>query len=72
MAYKEQAMQMYTASREKSVLWHRIWVECGRPNTGPVVDVMRRTRALYHYAVRRVKRDEQVSVRQGFADAPQQ
>lgn len=55
--------------REKSIFWHRIWMDCGRPKTGTVADIMRRTRALYHYAVRRVKRDEQELVRQRFADA---
>jgi hypothetical protein len=44
-------------------------MDCGRPKTGTVADIMRRTRALYHYAVRRVKRDEQELVRQRFADA---
>jgi len=56
-------------SRENFVLWHRICVEYGRPKTETVADVMCRTRALYHYAVRRVKQDEQVLVRQRFADA---
>ena len=38
--------------REKSLLWHNIWDDCGRPHTGTVADIMRKTRSAYHYAVR--------------------
>ena len=44
--------------RAKSILWHNIWVECGRPKTGTVADIMRRNRAQYHYTIRRIKRNE--------------
>jgi len=44
--------------REKSLFWHRLWVECGRPRTGTVADCMRRARASYHYAIRQVKKTE--------------
>ena len=37
--------------REKSLFCHNMWLECGRPKTGVVADVMRRTRAAYHYAL---------------------
>jgi hypothetical protein len=55
-------------ARRQSILWHNIWVECGRPKTGNVADIMRRTRAQYHYAVRSVKRDENNIVKQRFAE----
>jgi hypothetical protein len=55
--------------RQKSLFWHRLWCDCGRPRSGVVADVMRRTRATYHRTMRRVKRNEQVIVRQRFADA---
>ena len=38
--------------RDKSILWHDIWVECGRPPERIVASIMRRTRASYHDAVR--------------------
>jgi hypothetical protein len=44
--------------RDKSMFWHTLWHECGRPRTGIVADCMRRTRAAYHYAIRAVKRDQ--------------
>ena len=46
-----------------------MWSECGRPKTGAVADVMRRTRAEYQYAIRRIKRDENDIIKERFADA---
>ena len=34
-------------------MFNNIWVECGPPRDDWVASIMRRTRALYHYAVRR-------------------
>ena len=55
--------------REKSILWHNIWLECGRPRDGLIADIMRRTRAAYHYAVRYIKKNNSDIVRQRFANA---
>jgi hypothetical protein len=55
--------------RQKSLFWHRLWVDCGRPRNGVVADCMRRIRANYHYAVRQVKRDEELIVRDRIATA---
>ena len=43
--------------KEKSVFWHTLWVNCGRPRSGAVADCMSRTRAAYHYAIRGIKKD---------------
>jgi hypothetical protein len=55
--------------REKSVFWHDIWVSSGRPHDGIVASIMRRTRALYHYAVRYIKRNRQDIIKDRFASA---
>ena len=55
--------------RQKSLFWHEIWVDCGRPRNGAVADCMRRSRASYHYAVRQVRRDEDSIVRERIAKA---
>jgi exonuclease III len=55
--------------RQKSLFWHGLWVDCGRPRNGVVADCMRRTRADYHYAVRQVKREEDLIVRDRIANA---
>ena len=53
--------------RDKSLFWHHLWLDCDRPKTGAVADSMRRTRAAYHYAIRRVKKDEELFVRERIA-----
>ena len=40
------------------MFWHWIWIENGRSRLGHVADIMRRTRAKYHYTVRYTKRCE--------------
>jgi len=55
--------------RQKTLFWHGMWVDCGRPRNGIVADCMRRTRAKYHYGVRQVKRNEDSIVRDNIANA---
>ena len=42
---------------ETSLFWHNIWIECGRPRQGNVADIMRRTRAQYHHAVKYARKE---------------
>jgi len=47
-----------------------MWLGCDSPRRGAVADCMRHTRAVYHYAIRRVigvKRDEELIVRDRIA-----
>ena len=53
----------------KSLFWHIVWLECGKPKTGAVTDSMRRSRADYHCAIRKVRRNEQTIVNERYADA---
>ena len=55
--------------REKSLFWHKIWIDCGRPKTGVVAGIMRKTRLAYHYAIRKVKRMEKEIISERFAEA---
>ena len=34
--------------RDSSLLWHHIWVDCGKPKKGTVYDIMRNVRSKYH------------------------
>jgi len=54
------------SAREKSILRHNIWLECGRPRDGAVADIMRRTCAAYHYAVHFVKQNNSDIVNGGL------
>jgi hypothetical protein len=44
-------------------------MDCGRPKTGAVADCMRRTRAAYHHAIRKVKLDEGKMINERLADS---
>ena len=37
--------------------WYAIWLSCGKPTNCEIHNVMKRTRNVFHYAVRRVKRN---------------
>ena len=52
-----------------SLFWHNIWMECGKPHTGPIADVMRKTRSAYHYAIRKAKRAVNNKINQRIADS---
>jgi len=41
---------------DKARFWFRMWKENDRPQHGAVYDVMRHTKRVYHYALRRVRR----------------
>ena len=43
--------------KQKALLWHSIWKDSGRPRVGSVANIMCQTRAQYHYAIRRVKKE---------------
>ena len=45
--------------REKAQFWHSIWVSLRRPRVGEVYNVMKHTRNLFHYAVRKVKKNRE-------------
>ena len=43
---------------EKSLFWHDIWVQNGRPREGDLALKMRQARARYHYAVKNVIKND--------------
>jgi hypothetical protein len=55
--------------RDKSIFWHNIWISCGKPHDGTVAGIMRKTRAAYHYATRKVKRNHDDAVCESFASS---
>ena len=42
---------------ETSLFWHKYWKDCGRPRQGDVADMMRRTRAQYHHAIKYAQKE---------------
>jgi hypothetical protein len=59
--------QFVAPFRDKSMFWHNVWMQYGRPVSGYVADIMRSARHAYHYAVRRVRRMETDIVNDRFA-----
>ena len=47
-----------TPLRDGALVWHRIWVDCGRSPAGALSMILRNTRARYHRAVRDLKRNQ--------------
>ena len=52
---------------DKAKFWHWMWQEAGKPQSGAVYEVMKRTKHQYHYAVRRCKRNKLVIQKETLA-----
>ena len=50
-------------AREESLFWHHIWIECSKPISGIVYDIMCRCRSVYHYKLRALKKKKQNKIR---------
>jgi hypothetical protein len=44
--------------KRRAIFWHDLWKENGRPHHGVVADIRRHTRAQYHLAVKRNKKNQ--------------
>jgi hypothetical protein len=55
--------------RQKSLFWHDLWIDCGRPRSSVVADCMLHTRAAYHCAIRQTRKNEDSIVRERIAEA---
>lgn len=42
---------------KKSIFWHNLWIECERPKSGVVIDIMKKSRKDYHTALRKYRRN---------------
>ena len=54
--------------RDRSLFWHWMWQEAGKPQHGLVYSIMKRTRHQYHYAVRCCKSRKLELHKQKIAD----
>ena len=50
-------------AREESLFWHHIWVQCNKPNTGIVYNIMKHCRLVYHYMLRSLKKKKKEKIR---------
>ena len=55
--------------RNKSIFWHNIWKDCGRPVEGFVANIRKNTRRDYHDAIKYVRSSENVILRDKVASS---
>ena len=55
--------------RDKAFFWHQVWLSAGRPINCQLHLVMKHTRNVYHYEVRKIKRSEQIIKKNRLLDA---
>ena len=46
--------------REEARFWFAIWVSAGKPKVGELYHIMCKTKNIYHYMIRKIKRKEQL------------
>ena len=46
--------------RDRSVFWHWMWLESGKPNTGFIYQIMKRTRHQYQFKIRKQRLAENI------------
>ena len=56
-------------SKEIALFWRSIWLNNNSLRQGVVADIMRRTRAKYHYCIREVKKNELLYKKQAMASS---
>ena len=61
--------EFVSPEKEKALFWRSIWINNGSPRQGYVADIMRRTRAKYHYAIRRIRNNSQLIKKRVMARA---
>ena len=60
--------ELVKPERDRSLFWHWMWQEAGKPQTGIVYGIMKRTRHQYHYAVRCCKKQKLEVQKQKLAE----
>ena len=53
--------------REIALFWRSIWINNNSPRDGIIADIMRRTRAKYHYSVRKLKNNNDIARKNAMA-----
>ena len=56
-------------ARKIALFWRSIWINLNSPRTHIMVDIMRRTRATYHYKIRKLKKDREKPQKKAMAKA---
>ena len=55
--------------RENAHFWHKIWMSAGRPINTQLHQIMKRTRNVFHYQVRKLKKSQEIISKNKLLDA---
>ena len=55
--------------RESAIFWHQVWLSAGKPLNCQLHYVMKHTRNIYHYQVRKIKKAEDIIKKNKLIDA---
>ena len=55
--------------RDDSIFWHQVWKSAGRPQNTVLHNIMKRTRNLYHYQLKKIKKSEELIKKTKLLDA---
>ena len=55
--------------RETAYFWHQVWLSCGKPINNEVHNIMKRTKNIYHYEIRKVKKAKDTIKKNKLLDA---
>ncbi len=61
--------EMGKPAHDTAMCWHSIWLRCGKPNTGWVWEIRKRTWAQYHKIVKDLKKNDSLNRSEMMADA---
>ena len=42
-------------AKDTATFWHSVWVSCNKPHNTQLHQIMKRTRSIYHYQIRKIK-----------------
>ena len=55
--------------RDTAVFWNAVWKSAGKPLKGELYNIMKRTRNVYHFQIKKIKRSENLIKRNNLLDA---
>jgi hypothetical protein len=55
--------------RDEAIFWHSLWKSADSPRSGVLADIRKKTRARYHYALRYIKKHEDMCRANQMADS---
>ena len=61
--------EMVKPFRDTVYFWHQVWISAGRPINTELHKIMKRTRNVYHFHVRKCKKAEKIISRNKPLDA---